>query len=67
MITTTDKLALISEIYKLNPKLNDWERSFLVGISKKKELTIAQEGCLQNMYRRVVGGGQYERRQVFRR
>lgn len=63
-MTSRNALAIISEIRKLNPKLNNWEQGFIddledMGLS----LSNKQENCLLKIYEKATGGGTYQRRQ----
>jgi len=59
-----DVSILLAEIRKLNYKPNNWEHSFLNGISQRVELTEAQSKKLQDIYAKASGGGIYIKREV---
>ncbi len=63
-----DTLILITEIKKLNPRLNDFEKQFLQTIeffaNKGFKLSKKQDDCLQKIYCKCVGGGIYQRSKI---
>ncbi len=62
-MTGQDVLAIVTEIKKLNPKLNDWEKGFLENILPHRKISHKQEQVLIDMYAKVTGGGQFQRKQ----
>lgn len=65
-MTFQDTLAIMTEIKKLNPKLNDWEKGFLGNILIHRKISKKQENCLIKIYEKATGGGIYQRRQYIK-
>ena len=66
-MTSQQVLDIMTEIRKLNPKLNDWEKGFLLTILSHKRISTKQERCLMNIYAKATGGGIYQQKQYFKR
>ena len=66
-MTSQDVLAIMIEIKKLNPKLNEWEKGFLLTILSHRKISTKQENCLLNIYGKATGGGNYQQKQYFKR
>jgi hypothetical protein len=66
-MTPQDKITILTEIKKLNPKLNEWEKQFMIDMENKRFISAKQEKCLLNIYEKATGGGIYQNRQYGRR
>jgi len=62
-----DALTVVSEIKKLNPKLNTWENDFVSNIEKLANkgysFSKSQLMTLMGIYGKATGGGIYQKRQ----
>ena len=66
-MTSKDAQALVTEIKKLNPKLNDWEKGFMETVQYSLCISNKQSQCLMNIYGKATGGGPYAQKQYFKR
>lgn len=58
-----DKLILIEEINKFKKELNDWEVSFINSIIDTEILSLKQSKCLEKIYAKVSGGGNFVKKE----
>lgn len=62
-----DAAILIEEIDELEYAMNEWEESFMTGIRDwvdgGMDLSTKQGDCLQKIYGKASGGGDYQERE----
>ncbi len=58
-----DKLILIEEIRKFKKELNDWEQNFINSILDTENLSLKQAKCLEKIYSKCVGGGNFVKKE----
>lgn len=62
-----DAKILIDEILKSNYEPNDWEENFLDSIANlphQAKLSARQSECLQKIYDKSTGGGDYQKKEI---